>query len=393
MRYLITLIIVSIIVSCSQPQLPLALQKEVDSLVLKWVPDSREGFCNINLSALPGGKVLIKGETNLPGAKQEIINHIDKSGYKLSDSLMLIPDTTEIKKTWSLVSISVSNLKKSPSHSSELVSQAIMGTPLKILKKKGGWLLVQSPDYYIGWINSSGIAELNAPEIHKWKKSDRIIYIRNSGSILSEANETEVVSDIVLGSIAEKTGQDGKHIHIVLPDGRKGLVNKTDVKNFNDWSPGISPEASGLINHSKIFLGTPYLWGGTSAKAFDCSGFVKTLYFVNGIILARDASLQFLHGMTVDFSTSFEILQPGDLIFFGTNINGKRRISHVGMYIGNTEFIHCSGMVRINSLDSTRANYSEYLKNGLMGVRRIIGAESAKGLERIANHNWYLLPK
>ena len=64
--------------------------------------------------------------------------------------------------------------------------------------------------------------------------------------------------------------------------------------------------------------------------------------------------------------------------FFGHNNKGVKRITHVGMYIGDTEVIHCSGMVRINSLDSTRTNYSEYLKDGMMGVRRIIGTESGK---------------
>jgi gamma-D-glutamyl-L-lysine dipeptidyl-peptidase len=389
MRLLIPIIIVSILASCSQSQVPAVLQEEVDSLVLKWVPDSREGICNLNLSMLSDGKLLIKGETNLSGARDEIINHILKSGFKLSDSLIIIPDTTEIKKTWGLVTISVSNIKKSPSHSSELVSQAIMGTPVKILKKKGGWLMIQTPDYYIGWENSSGIADLNGEQISKWKQSDRVIYLKNSGNIYSELNNNEIISDIVLCSLVVKSGEDGRYFHIVLPDGRKGLVNKSDVKGFKDWCTGINPEVSNLVSVSKTMLGSPYLWGGTSTKAVDCSGFIKTIYFINGIILARDASLQFLHGTPIDFTTSFELLNTGDLIFFGSDNNGKKKITHVGMYIGNTEVINSSGMVRINSLDPTRANYSEYLKSGLIGVRRIIGTESKKGTERIKNHNWY----
>jgi len=392
MRFLIPIIIVFLTVSCGQTLVPLVLQKDVDSLVHKWVPDAREGICDLSLSMLSGGKILIKGETNIPEARQEIINYIVKSGYKLSDSLMIIPNATKITKTWGLVSISVSNIKKNPSHSSELVSQAILGTPVKILKKKGGWLLVQTPDYYIGWVNNSGIAELDQQEIIKWKQSERVIYLKNCGNIYSELHDNEIISDIVLGSVVEKTGEDGKYTHIILPDGRKGLVTKPDVKNFIEWSSGIYPEASNLVNISKTLLGSPYLWGGTSTKAVDCSGFVKTIYFINGIILARDASLQFLHGLPVDFSTSFVTLKTGDLIFFGSINNGKKRITHVGMYIGNTEVINSSGMVRINSLDSTRANYSEYLKAGMMGVRRIIGTESEKGLERInSRKSWYLM--
>jgi gamma-D-glutamyl-L-lysine dipeptidyl-peptidase len=77
------------------------------------------------------------------------------------------------------------------------------------------------------------------------------------------------------------------------------------------------------------------------------------------------------------------------LLFFGRIQDGKKRITHTGMYIGDTEFIHSSGMVRINSLDSTRANYSRYRAATLLGARRIIGATPGKGIERVSHHRWY----
>jgi len=129
-------------------------------------------------------------------------------------------------------------------------------------------------------------------------------------------------------------------------------------------------------------------------KGVDCSGFTRTLYFSGGIILGRDASLQFLHGDSVAVTETFEFLKPGDLIFFGhLNDRGEKRITHVGMYIGDTEVIHSSGMVRINSLDPSRSNYSSYLKETLMGARRIIGAEDIKGTQWVKNHPWYMLRK
>jgi gamma-D-glutamyl-L-lysine dipeptidyl-peptidase len=389
MRFFIPLLLLLLSFGCTQPDISMKFRKDVDSLIHKWVPDSREGICTLNLSILSDGKILVKGETNIQEARNEIIDYVNNSGNRFYDSLQVIPDTTKTHKVWGLVSVSVCNLKKSPSHSSELLSQAVLGTPLKILKQKGGWLLVQTPDYYIGWVNNSGIGELNTSEMNKWKRSDRIIYLKNTGFIYSEVNENEVVSDVVLGSIIEKTKDDRRYIHVVLPDGRKGMINRSDVIELSSWINETKVEPANLIRLSKSFLGTPYLWGGTSSKAFDCSGFVKTIYFMNGIILARDASLQFLHGSEVDMSNMFESVTSGDLVFFGTINNGKKRISHVGMYIGNTEVIHCSGMVRINSLDSSRENYSEYLKNGLMGARRIIGEESKKGIERIAGQRWY----
>jgi cell wall-associated NlpC family hydrolase len=123
-------------------------------------------------------------------------------------------------------------------------------------------------------------------------------------------------------------------------------------------------------------------------KAPDCSGFVKTVYFMNGVILARDASQQYLYGREVEPST--DSLEAGDLIFFGsTGKDGKKRITHVGLYIGDTEVIHSSGMVRINSLDPDRDNYSSYLKQTIQGARRYTGQESGKGYEFVARHKWY----
>jgi SH3-like domain-containing protein len=389
MRFLIPLIFILFISGCKPSGVPDKLQKEIDSVIAGWVPDQREGVCIARLSVLKDGKILVKGETDIKGARNEIISTIQKSGYEVSDSLKLIPDPSEIENPWGLVSISVSNIKKNPSHSSELVSQAIMGTPVRILKKKGGWLLIQTPDYYIGWANSSGIEELNEEEISAWKKSDRVIFLGKSGDILTGPGSDRVLSDIVSGAILEMKIMKNNICEVILPDGRSGVLNKSDIKDFKKWSAEVFPETGKLIPFSESLLGSPYLWGGTSTKALDCSGFVKTVYFTAGIILARDASLQFLYGIPVDYSSSIDSLKKGDLIFFGYNNEGRKRITHVGMYIGNTEVIHCSGMVRINSLDSARSNFSKYLKDGMMGARRIIGTDSGKGVEHVALHTWY----
>lgn len=389
MRLLISIISIIFITGCKPPEVPAYIQKDIDSIAFKWVPDQREGICRFNLTMLSNHDVLIKGETNLPEAKSEIINYLIDSGLTYSDSLVVLPDTLVIQKTWGLVIVSVCNIKSDPSHSSELASQATMGTPVKVLKKRGGWLLIQTPDYYIGWANESGILEMSEAEIQTWKRSERLIYTSKSGDILSETENFGLVSDIVAGSIMKFVAQNGNFFIVELPDGRRGKVRKTDVSDFKKWCSDIKPEAEKLVLFAKSLTGSPYLWGGTSTKAIDCSGFSKTIYFTGGIILARDASLQFLHGTPVDVSNSFNPLEPGDLIFFGHFNNGEKKITHVGMYIGDSEVIHASGMVRINSFDSTRTNYSNYHKETIMGARRIIKLGSEKGIESVAMHSWY----
>ncbi|MCX6302213.1 MAG: SH3 domain-containing C40 family peptidase [Bacteroidia bacterium] len=391
MRLQVIFISLLCLAGCNSHELPLQVRKDVNSIAVRWVPDKREGICRFTVKMLTKDALVIKGETNLPEAKNEIFSYLGNTGLEIIDSLKMLPDTSEIEKTWGLVTVSVCNIKSKPSYSSEQVSQAIMGTPVKILKEDDGWFLIQTPDHYLGWTNDSGISEMNEAEMRAWKQSDRLIYTCKSGDILSETDSKSVVSDITAGAILEIISEGRDFFRVEIPDGRYGIINKKDAIGFNEWCSSIKPEADKFTAFAKSLNGSPYMWGGTSTKAADCSGFVKTIYFTGGIILARDASQQFLYGQPVDISSSIEPLEPGDLIFFGhLNDDGEKRITHVGMYIGDTEVIHSSGMVRINSLDSTRTNFNSYLKKTIMGARKIIGEESHKGTESVALHSWYI---
>jgi hypothetical protein len=395
MKYLIqSLILIFILFGCGPAEVPQKVLADIDSIVYRYIPDKREAIWDVNLALLKDKKLLIRGETSIPEAKSGILNYFAQSGIEFTDSLKILPDPSEIKNSWGLISVSICNMKKDPSHSGELVSQAIMGTPVKIMKKSGSWLLVQTPDYYIGWITASGLREKSEDEFSEWKKSDRVIFTSKSGEIFSESPGTGVISDAVAGIIVNKVAERADHFVVELPDGRGGRINKKDGVEFGKWCSEVKPEAGKLVSFARSVTGTSYLWGGTSTKMADCSGFVKTVYFTGGIILARDASQQFLYGNEVDISSSFDGLMPGDLLFFGSlNTKGEKRITHTGLFLGDTEFIHSSvtnGMVWNNSLDSTRSDYNSYLVKILMGARRIIGAETGKGIHHIKSHNWYL---
>jgi len=96
-----------------------------------------------------------------------------------------------------------------------------------------------------------------------------------------------------------------------------------------------------------------------------------------------------LHGQEVDISGGWDNLQTGDLLFFGSIRNSKPRITHVAIYKGDSEFIHSAGRVMVNSLDSTRSNYSSYRRNTFISARRILGSVGNQGITAVKDHDWY----
>ncbi len=93
-----------------------------------------------------------------------------------------------------------------------------------------------------------------------------------------------------------------------------------------------------LLDYAKYFKGGKYIWGGTTPKGFDCSGYVQYLYKKSKINLPRTAWAQSKRGMPVDKKN----LEKGDLLFFLTDKKRGIPVTHVGIYIGNGEFIHAA---------------------------------------------------
>lgn len=391
----IILILVGLAGSCKTARNDLELTKFlIDSIQSQAIPDSRTEVFSIK--AFDSGQgILLTGKTTSQEALNRLTDQLKIQKVDYTDSIIRLPDAALGDKTWGLVTISVANLRYTPANSAELASQALLGTPVKVLQEEEGWYLVQTPDNYIAWTQVAGISRIPKAELDRWKGSERLIYVADNGLITDRPESgSRPVSDIVMGSIVESAGGEmvpKAFAGIILPDGRKGFVRRSDCRPFSEWCATVAPDTAAVVRTALNLMGRPYLWGGTSIKGLDCSGFTKTIYLTCGLILSRDASQQVLQGTEIPAESVWRKLLPGDLLFFGNKATAEKaeRATHVGMYIGNSEFIQSSvsyASVSVNSLDSTRSGFKPYYRNNFLHVRRIIHADLPVSFR---THPWY----
>ncbi len=233
------------------------------------------------------------------------------------------PETTEpetqTKKGY--VNVETVNLRKDKSTSSEKIDSITKNTEVTILGEEDGWYKVKVGNL-TGYISKKYISDKKVEEVTS-RASDTARQIQESKT----TEQTDTNTSSAVASTAAPTA---------APTGSKG---------------------SDVVSFAKQYLGYKYVAGGASpSTGFDCSGFTSYVYKNFGVSLNRTSSGQRSNGVAVDKSN----LQPGDIVCFS---------GHVGLYIGNNQFIHASnpkGGVKINSLSD-----SYYVKNYITS-RRVI---------------------
>ena len=352
--------------------------KDIDNLVStvrdRFTPDARTGIFDIKVQK-EFREFTLTGETDQPEAIDALTDSLERLHIIYSNRVLILPEKQLGELIWGIVNVSVSNIRRNPAHSAELVTQANLGTIVKVLKKSGNWFLVQTPDRYLGWTDSGGFIPKTVEEIRTYNKRGKIFFTGIYGFSYTEPAEgSTTVSDLTSGNILILEDSIDHYYKISYPDGRKGYAKKSESVLFSEWIRKTSLDGEELTSTALKLLGVPYLWGGTSPKAMDCSGFTKTVYFMHGLILPRDADQQMEIGLLVDEKKIFNTLKKGDLLFFGKpeTDSTEERIVHVGMWIGDMQFIHASGDVHISSMDTESRIYDEYNFNRYLRTKRVI---------------------
>ena len=335
------------------------------------------------------------------------------------------------EKRMAVVETSTCYMRIAPDYESALETQELMGTVVEIVGESGYWREIVSPQPYKAWTTEKTLVEMSEKEIQEYEEAPKYMFTELYGHIYTEPSEkSQTICDLVGGDVMraaikptpKKSDRDnessigkeiiteskinaiskGKWVQVVLPSGTKGWVLKSAVQPLGerinirkgDTSDQLvsDEKMEAIIASAEQLLGVPYLWGGMSSKGVDCSGLVRISAIMNDVLLPRNASQQIFCGAPIEMSydpafedVNYRIvclnefieemkarvkdLKRGDLVFFGTPATAEkpRRVTHVGIYLGNNRIIHASHKVRINSLIPSDADYYE-------NAHRLIGA-------------------
>ncbi|MDR3252998.1 MAG: C40 family peptidase [Tannerella sp.] len=366
------------------------MKQTVDSIRRQYSPDSRDEVFEVRILNVDG-KPVATGFTTLPEAKAALMGCLCVEDPDVGDSITLLPAQALGDMTYGVVNISVADLRVSADYAAEMATQQLLGAPVQ-LQQEAGWLRVRTAEGYLAWMERSAVVRMTKEAFNQWTAAPKVIFTSEYGFAFEAADDnSQHISDLVFGNMLKLEGESGGWYRATYPDGRNAFVKKSQSALFDEWLKSIQLTGDNIIGKARTLNGIPYTWGGTSTKAMDCSGFVKTVMLMHGLILRRDASQQAKTGIPIDISQGYDSLQAGDLLFFGKAAQEGRseRVRHVAIYMGDQRFIHAAGYVHISSLNPEAPDYDAHNTSELIRATRIIGAVNTLGIWELWNNPLY----
>lgn len=259
-----------------------------------------------------------------------------------------------------IVNASVLNVRETPEPDATIIGRLTRNSEIDIIESQNGWHLIGFNGGN-GFVSEANVTVLEPQAFYL----EAPIYGRVNTAALNVRADGSYDAQII-GSMSE-----GTKVIIIGQKGDFFIVNDGDREVFlaTAYVDGISEEeyyakpqgAQAVVDEAMRYLGTPYVYGGSSPSGFDCSGFTSYVYRQLGVSLNRTAAGQASNGYAVSKSE----LQPGDLVMFNTMGSG---IGHVGIYIGDGNMIHSPQPGRSVCIESI---YSSYYGSRFVCARRI----------------------
>lgn len=215
-----------------------------------------------------------------------------------------------------------------------LETQALYGQRVTILERQGDWVHVAVAGQptprntlgYPGWMPASQLT--TNPRFTQLAGHRFALVTAKTAVLYRDAQRRNPSMTLSIDTRLPVMGQVGNSIKVFTPDRGVAWLSADDAHTYESASDIPRPTPADLANTARQFEGLPYVWAGTSAWGFDCSGFTHTVYDVHGITIPRDADAQFAAGKPV----AKDDMQPGDLIFYAYS---SGYIHHVGIYLGD----------------------------------------------------------
>ena len=324
------------------------MERAVDDIRRKWVPDSRLGVFEISL--LPKG---VAGVTSSRDARDALRRLAGEE--ELVEKVELLSDGT-VTDAAGVVTAAVAPLLAAPQLSAPRVSETLHGESLDVLERRDDWLRVRAPDGYVAWTHAGYLATGSADWADDWRE---------------RATARSLSADIVT-TYARRRLPTGARVAlrrgvVELADGQEGAVAAGFVRREQE----VRVEARHLALPElalKWFSGAPYLWGGRTEWGIDCSGLAQAVYAARGIRLPRDSDQQFGEGKEIAIAANGKGYEAGDLLFFAE----RGRVSHVALWAGAGHIVHAAlsrGGVASDHLFGDEPRMKR-LRENLVGVRR-----------------------
>jgi cell wall-associated NlpC family hydrolase len=275
----------------------------------------------------------------------------------------LIPPPLDADAAEYAIAVGAVDVHGAPKDDSEVVTQALLGTPLVPLDAADGWRAVQLSDY-AGWIPEAALAT-------RARASEQVAVVTALCAPLYETRDgqqptSEVYATTVLPLLADAAAS-GQRLGLALPGGRSGWLDAADCAVRPAGEPFPPHTIDEMLVFGRSLLGVPYRWGGGTARGLDCSGLAQLCYRYAGGAILRDADQQYA---SIPYVVERGDLRAGDLAFFARD----GRIVHVGIMLDASQMLHADGSVRhqvtINALDPDCEDYSPRLAHLYAGARR-----------------------